>query len=52
MERNQILKVKEIVPDIIVLDLNMQRLTELNFLRILKADYLKYIPAIILTYFK
>jgi CheY-like chemotaxis protein len=42
--------VKEIVPDIIVLDLNMPRLTELNFLRILKADdYLKYIPAIILT---
>jgi CheY-like chemotaxis protein len=35
-EAIEILKVKEIVPDIIVLDLNMQRLTELNFLRILR----------------
>jgi CheY-like chemotaxis protein len=41
---------KEVIPDIIVLDLNMPRINGIEFLRILKKDdYLKYIPAIILT---
>ncbi|PKH67013.1 response regulator [Flavobacterium sp. ALD4] len=45
-----ILKVKEITPDIIILDLNMPKINGIEFLGILKADeYLKYIPAIILT---
>jgi CheY-like chemotaxis protein len=45
-----VLKVKEIIPDIIVLDLNMPRINGTEFLAILKADEcLKYIPAIILT---
>lgn len=49
-EAIEILKVKEVVPDIIVLDLNMPKINGIEFLRILKADdYLKYIPAIILT---
>jgi CheY-like chemotaxis protein len=46
----EILKVKEAIPDIIILDLNMPKVSGLEFLQILKADdYLKYIPAIILT---
>ena len=46
----EILKVKEIVPDIIILDLNMPKINGIEFLRILKNDdYLKYIPSIILT---
>lgn len=45
-----VLKVKETIPDIIVLDLNMPKINGIEFLGILKADeYLKYIPAIILT---
>ncbi|MEL1240886.1 response regulator [Flavobacterium flavipallidum] len=45
-----ILKVKEVIPDIIVLDLNMPKINGIEFLGILKKDdYLKYIPAIILT---
>jgi response regulator RpfG family c-di-GMP phosphodiesterase len=45
-----ILKVKEFIPDIIVLDLNMPKMNVIEFISILKADeYLKYIPAIILT---
>ena len=45
-----ILKEKEIVPDLIVLDLNMPKINGIEFLSILKADeYLKYIPAVILT---
>lgn len=45
-----ILKVKEVIPDIIILDLNMPKINGMEFLTILKADeYLKYIPAIILT---
>lgn len=45
-----ILKEKEIIPDIIILDLNMPRISGIEFLKILKSDeYLKYIPAIILT---
>jgi CheY-like chemotaxis protein len=49
-EAIKILKEKETVPDIIVLDLNMPKINGIEFLRILKSDdYLKYIPAIILT---
>ena len=45
-----ILKEKEIIPDIIILDLNMPRINGIEFLKILKNDdYLKYIPSIILT---
>ncbi|MFE3872695.1 response regulator [Flavobacterium sp. ZS1P70] len=45
-----ILKVKEVIPDIIILDLNMPKINGIEFLTLLKADeYLKYIPAIILT---
>ncbi|GIQ61256.1 MULTISPECIES: response regulator [Flavobacterium] len=49
-EAVNVLKMKEIIPDIIVLDLNMPKLNGIEFLTILKADdVLKYIPAIILT---
>lgn len=45
-----ILREQEIIPDIIILDLNMPRLNGLEFLAILKEDQiLKYIPSIILT---
>ncbi len=45
-----ILKEKETIPDIIILDLNMPRINGIEFLQILKSDdYLKYIPSIILT---
>jgi CheY-like chemotaxis protein len=45
-----ILKVKDIIPDIIILDLNMPKINGIEFLQILKEDeQLKYIPAIILT---
>lgn len=45
-----ILKVKEFIPDIIILDLNMPKINGIEFLGVLKEDdYLKYIPAIILT---
>lgn len=45
-----ILKVNEVVPDLIILDLNMPKVSGIEFLRILKADeQLKYIPAVILT---
>lgn len=45
-----VLKVKEIIPDIIILDLNMPKISGIEFLEILKQDpYLKYIPAVILT---
>ena len=45
-----ILKEKEIIPDIIILDLNMPRINGIEFLQIVKNDdYLKYIPSIILT---
>ncbi|GGB79342.1 response regulator [Flavobacterium suaedae] len=45
-----LLKEKEIIPDIIVLDLNMPKINGIEFLGILKKDeVLKYIPAIILT---
>lgn len=49
-EALEILKVKDIVPDIIILDLNMPKINGIEFLKILKQDeYLRYIPAIILT---
>lgn len=49
-EALEILKIKEIIPDIILLDLNMPKLNGLEFLKILKNDAtLKYIPSIILT---
>ncbi|WP_369752994.1 response regulator [Flavobacterium sp. WC2409] len=45
-----ILKVKEIIPDIIILDLNMPKINGIEFLEILKGDdHLKYIPSVILT---
>ena len=45
-----ILKEKNIIPDIILLDLNMPKINGIEFLGILKADeVLKYIPAIILS---
>jgi CheY-like chemotaxis protein len=45
-----VLKVKEITPDIIVLDLNMPKINGIEFLELLKEDLiLKYIPIIILT---
>lgn len=49
-EAIEVLKVKEVVPDLIVLDLNMPKINGIEFLGILKADeYLKHIPAVILT---
>ncbi|KAB1156809.1 response regulator [Flavobacterium luteum] len=46
----QILTIKEIIPDIIILDLNMPKVNGIEFLTLLKNDeLLKYIPAIILT---
>jgi len=49
-EALDILKDREIIPDIIVLDLNMPKINGIEFLGILKEDdVLKYIPAIILT---
>jgi len=45
-----ILEKKEIIPDIILLDLNMPKINGIEFLSILKNnDTLKYIPTIILT---
>lgn len=41
---------KQSLPDIILLDLNMPRMSGIEFLEILKADdKLKYIPTVILT---
>lgn len=49
-EALEILKVKNTIPDIIILDLNMPKINGIEFLQILKNDsFLKYIPAIILT---
>ena len=45
-----ILKKKEVLPDIILLDLNMPKINGIEFLKIIKSDpYLKYIPTIVLT---
>ncbi|MFK7048494.1 MULTISPECIES: response regulator [Flavobacterium] len=50
IEALDILKNKEILPDIIVLDLNMPKLNGIEFLKILKEDErLRYIPSIILS---
>jgi len=49
-EALSILKDKVVIPDVVILDLNMPKINGIEFLQILKADdYLKYIPAIILT---
>jgi CheY-like chemotaxis protein len=49
-EALEILKNKEALPDIILLDLNMPKINGIEFLKILKNDdYLKYLPTIILT---
>tara|TARA_R110002049_G_scaffold308910_1_gene514814 strand:- start:1786 stop:2199 length:414 start_codon:yes stop_codon:yes gene_type:complete len=46
----QLLKIKDKLPDIILLDLNMPKINGIEFLKILKSDEtLKYIPTIILT---
>ena len=45
-----ILKKENSIPDIILLDLNMPRMSGIEFLKILKADdELKFLPTIILT---
>jgi CheY-like chemotaxis protein len=45
-----ILNGKQVVPDLIVLDLNMPKINGIEFLSILKNDdILKYIPAVMLT---
>lgn len=49
-EALEILQVKKIIPDIILLDLNMPKINGIEFLQILKDhSFLRYIPAIILT---
>ena len=49
-EALDILQKKEILPDIILLDLNMPKVNGIEFLGILKNDEaLKYIPTIIIT---
>lgn len=49
-EALHILKEKDIVPNIIFLDLNMPRMSGLEFLKRLKSnDRLKFIPTIVLT---
>ena len=49
-EALEVLKTKENLPDIILLDLNMPKINGIEFLAILKADEdLRHIPTIILT---
>ena len=49
-EALQILEDKANIPDIILLDLNMPKISGIEFLRIIKAnDDLKHIPTVILT---
>jgi len=49
-EALRVLKFKDRLPDIILLDLNMPRINGIDFLRILKNDkILKFIPTIVLT---
>jgi CheY-like chemotaxis protein len=49
-EALQILENKANIPDIILLDLNMPKISGIEFLRIIKAnDDLKHIPTVILT---
>lgn len=45
-----ILRGKQVIPDLIILDLNMPKINGIEFLTILKNDdVLKYIPAVVLT---
>ncbi len=49
-EALNILKNKDSLPNLILLDLNMPKVNGINFLKILKKDHvLKYIPAVVLT---
>ncbi|GAB5563735.1 MAG: response regulator [Winogradskyella sp.] len=49
-EALNILEDRDNLPDIILLDLNMPKISGIEFLKILKADdTLKYLPTIILT---
>lgn len=49
-EALKILEQKEVLPDIILLDLNMPKINGIEFLSILKKDsLLKHIPTIVLT---
>ncbi|MDC0009536.1 response regulator, partial [Winogradskyella sp.] len=49
-EALKILQKKDNLPDIILLDLNMPKISGIEFLKILKLDErLKYIPTIVLT---
>ena len=49
-EALEILKNKDTLPDIILLDLNMPKINGIEFLKIIKNDHkLKYLPTIILT---
>jgi CheY-like chemotaxis protein len=49
-EALSILKEKNTLPDIILLDLNMPKINGIEFLKIIKSDpHLKYIPTIVLT---
>lgn len=49
-EALEILRGQQVIPDIIVLDLNMPRINGIELLDILKQDsVLRYIPAIMLT---
>ena len=49
-EALSILNKKDQIPDIILLDLNMPKISGIEFLKILKNDeVLKYIPTIVLT---
>ena len=49
-EALKLLKEKDNIPDIIMLDLNMPKINGIEFLSILKKDdALKYVPTIILT---
>lgn len=49
-EALHILRSENIIPDIILLDLNMPRMSGIEFLSVLKSDdVLKYLPTIVLT---
>lgn len=46
----QLLEHQNITPDLIILDLNMPKISGIEFLKILKQDdHLKYLPTVILT---
>lgn len=45
-----LLKSQELIPDLIILDLNMPKISGIEFLKILKTDdRLKFVPAIIVS---